>query len=191
MNFFSKTLRFFSRKMAQLFSFLRVVNLRLLYPGITIDFTSHIEKNCSIVCVKGGRLIIRHSHISFGTSIVADEGSYLSIDRAFIGRNCVITAKEKVIINNQCLIAEMVVIRDQDHNTDVLHRNSQREEFKTAPVEIGEKVWVAAKATILKGVQILQFSVIAASAVVTKSIPPNQIWGGIPASFIKEITRTD
>jgi acetyltransferase-like isoleucine patch superfamily enzyme len=191
MNLLSKILRLFSRKLAALFSLLRVVRLRLLYPGITIDFTTHIEKNCSIVCIKGGRLVISRSHISYGTSIVADERSFLSIDGTFIGRNCVITAKEKVIIHPQCLIAEMVVIRDQDHHIEFKNGHSQREAFKTAPIEIGEHVWVAAKATILKGVQIGQYSVIAASAVVTKSVPSHQVWGGIPATFIKEITRSD
>ena len=181
-------LRLFSGKITALFSFFRVVRLRLLYPGITVDFATHIEKSCSIVCIKGGRLLIRQSHISFGTSIVADTGSYVSVESAFIGRNCVITAKEKVIIHRQCLVAEMVVIRDQDHRTGLQDGNSQRETFNTAPIEIEEHVWVAAKATILKGVHIGQYSVVAASAVVTKDIPPRQIWGGIPAQFIKEIT---
>jgi carbonic anhydrase/acetyltransferase-like protein (isoleucine patch superfamily) len=78
-----------------------------LYDGITIDFQTTVEKNCSIVCVKGGELIIIASKISSGTQIIADENSVLSIENSFIGRNCVITAKEKITIKKNCLIAEI------------------------------------------------------------------------------------
>ncbi len=191
MNFISKISRFILKQFHAIFYFLRIIKLKLLYPGITIDFKTRIENNCSIVCIKGGKLTISNSKISFGTNIIADTGSTLLIDQSFIGRNCVITAKEKVIINKNCLIAEMVVIRDQDHITKVLNGNHQREEFETAPVEIEENVWIAAKATILKGVQVGKFSVIAASAVVNKSVPPFQVWAGIPAKFIKYITASE
>ena len=191
MNFISKISRFILRKFHSTFYFLRIVKLKLLYPGITIDFKTRIESNCSIVCIKDGRLTISNSKISFGTNIIADAGGILSIDHSFIGRNCVITAKEKVIINKNCLVAEMVVIRDQDHIIAVSDGKHRRAEFITAPVEIGENVWIGAKATILKGVQIGEFSVIAASAVVTKGVPPFQVWAGIPAKFMKDIITTE
>lgn len=182
MNFISGVIRFLLRQIKALFFFLRIVKLKILYPGISIDFKSKIGSNCSIVCVKGGKLIISNCHISFGTHIGADTGSVLSIQNSFIGRNCVITAKEKVIINNGCLIADMVVIRDQDHATG----ESVKEEFNIAPVEIEENVWIASKATILKGVTVGKCSVVAASAVVTKNIPAYEVWGGVPAKFIKQ-----
>ena len=191
MNFISKISRFILRRFHAVFYFLRIIKLKLLYLGITVDFKTRIESNCSIVCVKGGKLTISNSKISFGTNIIADTGGTLMIDQSFIGRNCVITAKEKVIINKNCLIAEMVVIRDQDHITAVSDGKHKREEFKTAPIEIEENVWIAAKATILKGVQVGKFSVIAASAVVTKSVPPFQIWAGIPAKFMKGVSTND
>ncbi len=191
MNFISKIFRFILRQFQYVFYFLRIIKLKLLYRDITIDFRTQIESNCSIVCIKGGTLTISNSKISFGTNIIADMGGTLLIDQSFIGRNCVITAKEKVIINKNCLVAEMVVIRDQDHITKVLGGNHQREEFETAPIEIQENVWIAAKATILKGVQIGKFSVVAASAVVTRSVPPFQVWAGIPAKFMKEVATTD
>ncbi len=190
MTFISKISRFILRQFHSVFYFLRIIKLKLLYPGITIDFKTRVESNCSILCIKGGKLIISNSKISFGTNIIADHGGILVIDQSFIGRNCVITAKEKVIINKNCLVAEMVVIRDQDHVTAILNGEHKREEFETAPVEIEENVWIAAKASILKGVQIGKFSVIAASAVVTRSVPPFQVWGGIPAKFIKEVVTT-
>lgn len=156
----------------------------MLYPGIKIDFKSVIEKNCTIVCIKGGKLTISNSKISFGTSIVADTGSTLEIFQSFIGRNCIITSKEKVAISKNCLIAEMVVIRDQDHIMDG-NSNLFTQKFQHAPILIEENVWIASKATILKGVTIGKNAVVAASAVVTQNIPPFELWGGIPAKFIK------
>jgi acetyltransferase-like isoleucine patch superfamily enzyme len=189
MNFISKILRFIVRETGQLICFFRIIKLKLLYPGITIDFKSKIEGYCSIVCIKGGKLNISNSTISFGTNIVADKGSTLSINNSFIGRNCVITSKEKITINSGCLLAEMVVIRDQDHLTDIGNGENLRGEFKTSPIEIEENAWIAAKATILKGVQIGRFSVVAASAVVTKNVPSFQLWGGVPAKLIKQINE--
>ena len=78
----------------------------------------------------------------------------------------------------------MVVIRDQDHIIDG-STDFFTQKFITAPVVIEENVWVASKATILKNVRIGKNAVIAASAVVNKNIPPFEIWGGIPATFIK------
>lgn len=187
MIFISITFRFIFRQVQSFLFFFRILKLKILYPGIKIDFKSKIHNNCSIVCVKGGKLIISNSNILFGTHILADSSSTLSIQDSFIGRNCVITSKERVIIKKDCLIAEMVVIRDQDHAVYIINEENPREEFFTAPVEIGENVWIASKATILKGVTIGKYSVIAASAVITKDVPAYEVWGGVPGKFVKQI----
>jgi acetyltransferase-like isoleucine patch superfamily enzyme len=157
----------------------------MLYPAVSIDFKTKIEKGCSIICVDGAKLSIKNSHISFGTLIKADSGSSVSITNSFIGRNCVIVGKEKINICKNCLIAEMVVIRDQDHSINPSSRNS----FSTAPIEIRENVWIASKATILKGVTIGTNSIVAASAVVTKNVPSMELWGGVPAYQLKKLSE--
>ena len=55
-----------------------------------------------------------------------------------------------------------------------------------APVVLRDHVWIGANAVILKGVEIGRGAVVAAGAVVTKNIPPNEIWGGVPAKKIGE-----
>jgi acetyltransferase-like isoleucine patch superfamily enzyme len=191
MIFVSKLFRFLVGQIEECFCFLRIIKLKLLYPGITIDFKTRIHKNCSVSCVKNGRLIILKSDISSGTYIKADAGGVVSIDDSFIGRNCVITAKEKVVINKNCLIAEMVVIRDQDHAMSPNNLNREIQNFTISPIEIKENVWIASKATILKGVTIGRNSIIAASAVVTQVVPSFEVWGGIPAKFIKKINNNE
>lgn len=52
-------------------------------------------------------------------------------------------------------------------------------------IKIGNDVWVGNGCILLGGITIGDGSIIAAGAVVTKSIPPCEIWGGIPAKKIK------
>ena len=52
-------------------------------------------------------------------------------------------------------------------------------------VVVEEDVWIGANVTLLFGITIGRGATIAAGAVVTKSIPPYCICGGIPARFIK------
>jgi len=92
-------------------------------------------------------------------------------------------AKKNISIDANCLIAEMVVIRDQDHFMEPGRQN----EFRTASISIEENVWLSAKVTILKGCTIGSHAVIAASAVVIKNVPTNEIWGGVPAKYIKNV----
>jgi acetyltransferase-like isoleucine patch superfamily enzyme len=57
----------------------------------------------------------------------------------------------------------------------------------TAPVVIEDRVWVAAHATILKGVTIGHDSVVGTGAVVTRSAPPFSLLAGSPARVVKRI----
>jgi acetyltransferase-like isoleucine patch superfamily enzyme len=53
-------------------------------------------------------------------------------------------------------------------------------------VVIGDHVWIAAHAIVLKGVEIGRDSIVAAGAVVTRSCGPGVILAGNPAAIIKE-----
>ena len=54
-----------------------------------------------------------------------------------------------------------------------------------APCTVGSDVWVAASATILRGVSVGDGAVVAANAVVTRDVPPYAIVAGVPARVIK------
>ena len=55
----------------------------------------------------------------------------------------------------------------------------------TAPIVIGDDVWIGARCQILKGVHIGARSIIAAGSVVTKDIPSDCIAGGNPAKVLR------
>jgi len=53
-------------------------------------------------------------------------------------------------------------------------------------VVIGRDVWIGCHVVVLPGVTIGDHAVVAAGAVVTKSIPSGEMWGGVPAKKIGE-----
>lgn len=52
-------------------------------------------------------------------------------------------------------------------------------------IKIGNNVFIGVNSIIMPGVTIGDNVCIAAGAVVTKDIPSGEVWGGVPASFIK------
>lgn len=56
---------------------------------------------------------------------------------------------------------------------------------KIPPPDIRDRVWIGANVIILRGVTIGDGAIIAAGAVVTRNVPSFEVWGGVPARFIK------
>ena len=59
----------------------------------------------------------------------------------------------------------------------------------TKPILIEDGVFIGGHSIILKGTHIGKNSIIGAGSVVTGEIPPNQIWAGNPARFIRKINK--
>jgi acetyltransferase-like isoleucine patch superfamily enzyme len=99
-----------------------------------------------------------------------------------------ISAKTKVKLGNYVLCGIGSIFTDYDnHCIDPVARMNNSGIPKTAPIEVGDNVWIGANALILKGVTIGKNSVIGAYSVVTKSIPENVIAAGNPCKVIREI----
>lgn len=160
-------------------------------PGVDIRGQIVIAPGVRFSVVAGGRLSIG-PYVSFAerSTIFAAPG-VLSIGKAtHIGIGTVIAARQLISIGDDCLIAEYVTIRDQDHAYTDRGPTAQNG-FRTAPINIGNNVWIGAKATITKGVSIGDNAVIGANAVVTADIPANSVAVGIPARVIKTMMATD
>ena len=92
------------------------------------------------------------------------------------GENKII-AKKDIFIGKGTQIAWGATICDHDfHKT---YKNGIQN-VETAPIHIGENVWIGMNATILKGVTIGDGAIVAAGAVVTRNIPPGCLAAGIP-----------
>jgi len=61
--------------------------------------------------------------------------------------------------------------------------------LKGAPVIIEDYAWVSSRTTLLPGVTIGKGAVVAAGAVVTKSVEPYTVVGGVPAKKIGERSK--
>ena len=57
---------------------------------------------------------------------------------------------------------------------------------KSAPTIIEDDVWIGHGAIITGGVRIGRGSVIGAGSIVTKDVPPCEVWAGVPARKIKD-----
>lgn len=116
-------------------------------------------------------------------------GKFILGEKSFLGSYCIIASNELVQIGNNVMIADFVSIRDTDHNYDMLDIPMIQQGIITSPVIIEEDVWVGHGAVITRGVTVGHGAIIAASAVVTKNVPPYAVVGGVPAKVIKY--RTD
>ena len=110
----------------------------------------------------------------------------LEIGRGTIfGHHCTVAALDSVTIGEDCLIAEMVSIRDHNHRFERLDVPYRDQGMEVAPVRIGRNVWLAAKVTVAAGVTIGDNTVVGANAVVTRDLPANAVAAGVPARGLR------
>lgn len=116
----------------------------------------------------------------------ADFGKNITIGKnVFFNSGCRFQDQGGIVIGDGVLIGHNVVIATINHGLD------PKEERKNhyAPVAIGNHAWIGSNATILPGVTVGEWAVVAAGAVVTKDVEPYAVVGGVPAKVIKHIAR--
>lgn len=110
----------------------------------------------------------------FGLFLRAEGGTLSIGDKCFFNTHVSVTCMERIRIGDRCQIANNVVIVDHDHD----YRKGWGS-YRTAPVEIGDDVWIGANAVILKGSRIGDGAVIAAGAVVRGQVSAHSVYLGI------------
>ena len=160
---------------------LRIIHLRIKYPKLSISWNSYVGENCKIVCLDDSLMEINNVYISKNCTITSNHGAEVKITSGYIGPYTTIVARKKIIINRDFSIGEMVVIRDQNHSFNLSDELLENQGFESAPIIIGTNVWIAAKATVLKGVTIGNNVVVGAHSLVNKNIENNSVAIGIPA----------
>ncbi len=157
---------------------------RWLMTGVSFKSRPHCGRNVQLACAAGGEIIFGRGVSLCDNVIINARGGRIEIgDNSHIGEGSMIVSRQSISIGADALIAEYVVIRDQDHKLD--SDPIRRAGFTTAPIVIEDNVWLAAKSTILKGVHIGSGAVVAAHALVNKSVPARAIVAGIPAKTVK------
>ncbi|MDV7132534.1 DapH/DapD/GlmU-related protein [Williamsia muralis] len=86
-------------------------------------------------------------------------------DNSWIGEGAWILNLEPVVIGRNCCISQSVFLCTGSHD-----RNSPSFEFDNAPITIEDGAWVAARATVLRGVTVGRHAVVGACALVSRDI---------------------
>lgn len=136
---------------------------------------------------KLGVQYINGGGIMVGTRIYGDYHHIVLHKNCDINDGCFLLAKAKIEIGeNSALAYGVSIITSADPNGEY-NALSALYPAKTAPVIIGKDCWIGANSTILPGVTIGDFCVVAAGSVVTKDVPSGTMVAGVPAVFKKHL----
>jgi acetyltransferase-like isoleucine patch superfamily enzyme len=132
------------------------------------------------------RYRLKHVHPTF----YAVAGSRISPDLiahpySFISFGC--TIGPRVELGAYAMIGPQVAIIGADHlfnqpGTPIIF--SGRPELPATVIE--PDAWIGFGSTLMAGVRVGRGAIVAAGAVITKDVPPYEIWGGVPARRIGE-----
>lgn len=123
--------------------------------------TPYLLKNgCYIEIIRGGRLTIHNGAANVGLTIMCSQ---------------------EITIGEGVRIGRNVSIRDWN-GPHVIVSPSYR---NSAPVHIGNRVWLCSGCSVMPGVSIGEGSVIGANSVVTRNIPSHSLAVGSPAKVVK------
>ncbi len=117
-------------------------------------------------------------------------------DNCEVNMNCTFLDDNRIVIGDNALIAPNVQIYTAFHPTRAADRFGEARQdgrfsfckTQTAPVVIGDNVWIGGGTIILPGVTIGDNVVIGAGSVVTKDIPSDKVAFGSPCHPVRENT---
>ena len=170
-----------------------VLHKSKLYSNVKINGRLRLYGKGRLILGNGVRINSRYRNNPIGgqtfTSIYIKPQAIVEIGDNTGISNAAIYAAVGIKIGKNVKIGGDVKIFDTDfHSLDYEVRRSPNDtEFKSKQIQIEDDVFIGASSIILKGVTIGARSIIGAGSVVTKSIPPGEIWAGNPAKFIRTV----
>jgi galactoside O-acetyltransferase len=145
-----------------------------------------IQTNVSITCPN--RISIgRKCYLGRDCKLYASSESFIRLGANFSANaNVMINARGTghITIGDNVMIGPNVVLRSNDHVFKRPDMPINEQGMTDGWIVIGNDVWIASNAVILQDVSIGDGAVVAAGAVVTKSVAPYSIVGGVPARII-------
>ena len=126
-------------------------------------------------------------NVSIHPSVTIDYPWNLEMrNKASLGEHCWAYAMASIRIGELSCIGKDVYIITGSHDIE-----KSTFDLVTKPINIGNGCWIATASTLLPGITIGDYSVVAANAVVTKDVPSWTVVGGNPAKFIKKRTMKE
>ncbi len=150
-------------------------HFRCPIEGLTVE--GHVEvgdhcrfrNNSTLRALEGGKII-------FGS-------------RTGCSWHCHLEAHELIHVGNYAGLAEHVVLCDTMYHFGESDGSWREVRRTTAPIIIGDNCFVGNGCFVGPGVTIGEGAVVAHHSIVTRDIPPYEIWGGAPAMRIAHRTE--
>lgn len=165
---------------------------------------------------RGARVTVRPGGtLDVGPHLVMGEYSEISTGgQCTIGSNFFensysrIVAHDSITIGDNVLFGSFVSVLDHDHRVRVVDEGAghsatdgenpsggqrlviEQQAFDTAPIVIGDNVWLGDKVTVVKGVTIGDNVVVGANSVVTRDLPSGVVAAGAPAKVVRHLFDT-
>lgn len=131
--------------------------------------------------------------VMWGAPTITGSGNLyarLSIGRScWFNVGCFLNVGANISIGDRAGLGHHVMVLTETHAIGDPTRRAGT--LAAYPVHIGSGVWIGARCTLLPGVTIGDGAVVAAGAVVTKSVAPNMLVGGVPARPLRELPVED
>lgn len=125
------------------------------------------------------------SRIVVATSL-NDPGNFIRIgNNVGIGEFAYLGGAGGLEIGDDCIVGQYLSCHPENHQFGLPDTPIRLQGVIRQGIKIGANCWIGSKVTILDGVEIGEGCVIAAGAVVNRSMPPNSIVGGVPARLIR------
>jgi len=104
----------------------------------------------------------------------------------YVNRSTIIDASERIEIGAHCMIGPFCYLTDHDHSFSSTG-DAGSGPLISKPTRLGERCWLGAHVTVLKGVTIGEGTVVGAGSVVTKPLPARVVAVGNPARVVREL----
>lgn len=159
------------------------INLRFLLPE---KYYRHIEFFRTYSVYLQGATIGKQSYIRNGVFIAYPKNLSMG-DRVKLGPDSRIYNYAIFSIGADTEIGAGLYVQTNEHIYIDKDSALAKQGSSSAPISIGNGVYIGANVTILKGVSVADRCIIAAGAVVVKDTEKGFIYGGVPAKKIAEI----
>ena len=137
-------------------------------------------------------LVLQGTWLSVETPAWDKPAPTLSIGkRVGIRPYCMISAAEKIVIEDDVIIAAYSSVIDSDHTFALGQPNVMHNPLETSPIRIGRGTWVAERVAVLRGADIGRCCIIGANSVVKGTIPDYSIAVGSPARVVGQVEGVD
>jgi acetyltransferase-like isoleucine patch superfamily enzyme len=127
----------------------------------------------------------RWAWVGHGCKIRVHEGQVSIGAKTVIGQECTISAFQHVSLGRECILADRVMLIDFDHGVTDVERPIRLQGIYKRDVRIANNVWIGYGACVLRGVSIADNSIVGTNSVVTKDVPENAVYAGVPAQLIR------